>query len=226
MNIISNKKALLKSLKVTIGFIITSLFGLFSNIDQLFGFNIYSELIVPNKPHSYIYILLSYILIFLIVIILEQSRYNHANLPTKSDLAILERLSKDFPLDNFYVFKEYLAQNRAVSISQIDDFSDKSYRLLESDMKILNETIENAKSNFLHSLIDFIDYASNRFEPIVNPDIVKFYGGKSEYELMKDPGYLKEGENYLNIVREVALNWDILQKVVKEEYPNFVWKNR
>lgn len=142
------KRILWKSLKITSIFIGVTSIGFFSNIDQLFGHNFYESFISPYFPHSIIYLLMSCLLLYLIELSTRLFRYVLNITPTASDIATLEKISSAYPLDDFYEFKEYLATNRAVIISQIDSYESSALRLLDNDMRISNQSIEKSKNVF------------------------------------------------------------------------------
>lgn len=217
------KEYYLRPLYTTLVIFILSLLGIVSDIAQVFDFNVYVNIIKPNSPHSYIYLILFHVLLFLTLVVISFHRSVVGNIP-ESDLAILDELGETYSSSTFYGFREYLEEARSIHIDQIDTFESYARRYSEKDKALLNKALENKKNKFLTSLLKFIDYTDENFNTIANPNIIKFFGGKSEYELMTSKTYAQEEKNYLRIAKEMYDAWNEFHQELRKVYPDYIWK--
>ncbi|PYZ96609.1 hypothetical protein CR205_12940 [Alteribacter lacisalsi] len=222
-------KYLLKAFWYLMGFVIFNLIGLLLDLIDFFkliGFNVPTNWILVNPPHSYIYFGLICIVIYLTLVIFflyhdyKQLVQNISN----SDIAKLDEMAKVFPKDMIYYFIDNLEQTRVLSINQIENYEEGTRRFSSPDMALSNRRIEKARKKFLVSFRDFIDFTDEKFNPISNPNFIKFYGGMSELELLKDENFEEDEKQYLTKARNLNERWNEFHKVILKVEPGYVWK--
>lgn len=216
------KKVYLVPLYRVIFMLALSLLGIFSDIAQLFDYNIYIELIKPNFPHSWIYLIMAHVFIYLVLVIFALNRSIENKLP-ENDLSILNEIGQVFSSNSFYNFKYYLEQSRLVYIDQIDNFEICAKRFLEKDKAMSKKSVERKKVKFLLSFLNFLAFSEDKFNPTANPNVAKFLSGKSGYDLKLSGTYEQIEQDFLQLTSDIYRSWDSFQKKLRKVYPDYVW---
>lgn len=150
--------------------------AIFSAIEALFKYNIVTELLNKLLPHSYIYMGILSLLIFLVRLLMHFIQLSQNNVPSGSDQATLNSMNEVFPKQAFRGFIDYLADSRAVALIQLEEYHLSVNRFTERNYTLSNKKLEAAKMDFLQSLAKFINYTGEHFDTILNSRAVKFKG--------------------------------------------------
>ncbi|HDR7686066.1 TPA: hypothetical protein QCX85_001424 [Bacillus toyonensis] len=212
-------------LTISIIGILVAFIGLSSDIAGLTGYNVV-DTIKNNAPSSYIILVLSIVILYLITYIKEikkrivndQNELNvdpipEENVLSASDVAILDKLFNVFSGSILHNFFECLAETRSVFIDQATSFEEELKLLLSPYNRLRNKQLEDAKVQFLSDLQNFLLFTT-QFDTY-NGGITARFKAKTD----------EEEEIYLGMVRKLYEEWANFLEIVEKEAPNYQIKD-